>query len=505
MRLPRPNGRPPRWAAFLLLLPLPLAAQGSPYVPLDDARLPLFEHLVRRGDVPDPSPMVRPFRRADALAALDSGEARGTLGDARLADELRAAWREDTAATRWTVSARAGGQAYTEARRDPLHPSGPDGVRPYVELGMGAVFGPVVLVSRPAIEPRLPKDPDWPGRRDLEVTGRHADGYLAAQWRWARLFYGQTDRNWGPTGWTGIPLSNYGYPRPELAFELGTQKLRLTAHALQLADMRDTANEVIHRYFFAHRIDARLSRRLTLGLWETVVLAGPSRSFDGRYRNPVTLLLLANQYGLGAEGNVMVGLDASWRVGARTTLQAQLAIDDIQYQNRSGATRYPDRYAFTLQAAGALPQGLAWRAGYSQASSLAFRTANPFEAFTDQGVGLGRSFADNDQLTVSVSAPVAGRWLLEPELTLFRQGEGRIGDPWPTGTAAGDTPFLFVGTTERTWRAALTVSGRQGPLALTGSGGLHYVRNAGHVDGRTRTEFAGRLTATLGLDWRGDF
>ncbi len=494
-----------RTLAALLLVPGVLPAQASRYIPLDDPRLPAFEHLVALGDLDDPSPHVRPFRRADALRAIDSGLARGTLRDTTLADALRRAWREDGQEARWEAGVHGGVQAYTEARRDPLHPAGPDGLRPYLEAPLSATFGPFTLVSRPAIEPRLERDPDWPGRRDLSVTGRHADGYIMGEWRWIRLFYGQTDRNWGPAGLPGIPLSDYGYPRPELAIEIGNDKFRLRSHALTLADARDSTGQAVHRYFFVHRIDLGLSRRFQLGLWETVVLAGPSRSFDGRYRNPVTLLLLANQYGLGAEGNVLVGVDARWRVGARTTLHAQLALDDLQYQNRSGPTRYPDRYAFTLMATGALSRRIAWRAAYSQASSLAFRTASPFESFTDQGVGLGRSFADNDQVLLGLSVPVARDWLAEPELTLLRQGEGRLGDPWPTGTAAGDTPFLHIGVTERTWRWAVAVSGRRGALSLKGSAGIQQVQNAGHQRGASRTDFAGRLQATIGFDTRGGF
>ena len=53
-------------AVLCLALTSPLRAQASPYVPLDDPRLPLLEHLIARGDIDDPSPMVRPFRRADA-------------------------------------------------------------------------------------------------------------------------------------------------------------------------------------------------------------------------------------------------------------------------------------------------------------------------------------------------------------------------------------------------------------------------------------------------------
>jgi hypothetical protein len=245
--------------------------------------------------------------------------------------------------------------------------------------------------------------------------------------------------------------------------------------------------------------------RLRIGLWETVVLSGVDRNFDGRYRNPVTLLLLANQYGLGDEGNVLLGVDLHWRAGRRVTLAGQFALDDFQYQDRSSPTRVPDRYAFTLAATGPLTHRIGWRAMYSQASSLAFRASDPFENLTDAGVGLGRNFASNDQLTVNASAVVARHWLLSPELTLLRQGDATLADPFPVGTARGNTPTLFIGTVERTWRAALGVSGQQGRLAIRGNMGVHLIDNADHVAGRSRTRFVGQVSATLALGARGQF
>ena len=499
--------RPVLINAIALCLAGPVLAQASPYISRDDPRLPAFEHLIALGDVDDPSPMVRPIRRIDAVRALDSALAGGEARDPSLIAELRTAWAEDTAETRWEIEARAGGQGYTEARRDPLHPAGARRVRPFVDLRLQATFQNLVLVSRPAIEPRVTDDPDWPGRKDLEVAGRHVEGYISAQFRYASLFYGQMDQNWGPVAVPGISLSDYGYPRPAFGFEVGNRRFRLASQASTLADLTDSAGVVTHRYFFAHRITARLSRRFDLALWETVVLAGPDRSFDGRYRNPVTLLLLANQYGLGDQGNVLLGFDFQWRLGRRATLQGQLALDDLQYQNRGSATRYPDRYAFTLQGTGPLAGRVAWRALYTQASSLAFRSFRQGENFTEEGVGLGRSFADNDQLTLSLSAPVTPRWLVTPELTLFRQGEGRLSQPVPTsGTPeAGNTPRLFIGVVERTWRAALGVSGKQGRLSLAANAGLHYVDNAGNQSGRSRTRFVGRIQATLGISRGGRF
>ena len=487
-------------AAVLLgaLAPARAGAQASSYLPLDDPRLALLEHLIARGDVPDPSPMVRPFRRADAIRALERAEQAGRGGAA--VRELRAQLDDGAAERRWRVRARVGAQAYSDVRRDPLHPLGGDGVRPYADFTAEAVFGDFVLRTRPAAEPRLTDDPDWLGRRDLELLWRFPEAYASAQFKYLRILYGQMDRNWGPVGIAGIGVSDYGYPQTELAVELGTDAVRLAGLARTLEDERDTAGERVHRYFFAHRLGVRLTDRLHLGLWETTVLAGRDRDFDARYRNPLTLLLLANQYGLGSDGNVLLGLDAHWRVAARTSVQAQLALDDLQYENTEGPTRYPNRWALTLAAAGPLGSRFGWRALYTQASSLAFRTLDRFENFTSGGVGLGRNFADLDQLTVTVTVPRGTRWLLTPELTLLRQGEGRINDPFPaTDEAAGELPQLHIGTVERTWRAALAVSGFEGPLELRGSAGLHHIVNAGHEEGRTVNRFEGRVEVTLGL------
>ncbi len=474
-------------------------AQASPFLPLDDPRLPLLEHLIARGDVDDPSPMVRPFRRADALRVLAAADS-----SAPAVRALRASFEELPGERTWRVAVRAGGQAYSHIRRDLLHPLGPDGVRPYAELTGEAVLGPFALVSRPAAEPRIVDDPEWPGRRDLKLAWRFPEAYLSAQTKYASLFYGQSDRNWGPVGMPGIGVSDYAYPAVELRLLVGVPSLQLEALTRSLADGRDTLGQIVHRYFFAHRAAARLTDRLRVGLWETTVLAGVDREFDGRYRNPLSLLLLANQYGLGADGNVLFGAEASWRVRGRSTLQVQLALDDFQYENVSGATRYPNRYAFTVAGFGPLGRALAWRAMYTQASSLAFRTLDPFENFTETGVGLGRNFDDMDQASLTVGVPGGTRWLLTPELTLLRQGQGDINAPFPaSGTQAGDVPGLFIGVVERTWRAALGLRGRQGPLDLHLNAGVHHVVNADHREGRTVNRFEGRLQATLGFSRRG--
>ena len=485
--------------AGALLLPASLAAQASPYIPLDDPHLAIFEHIVARGDVADPSPQVRPFRRVDALIVLLAADTAGNPSR-RLIDELRGAWLQDTAEARWSVEGRAGFDAATMKDRDPLHPMGHGELLPYGELSGHAAFGPMILVSRPAAEPRLSDDPTWPGRHDLKVVGRMAEGYLSGQWRWARLFYGTMDRQWGPAGVPGIPLSDYAYPRTEFAIDIGTDRLRISAHAAELTDDRDTTGTRIHRYWFAHRLAVAPSRRLALGFWETTVISGVDRAFDPRWRNPLAVLLLSDQYGLGADGNIMVGADVTWWSSRRLRLEGQFALDDLHYPHAGDTDHTPSRYAFTLAASGPLARSAAWRLLYTQASSLAFRTFSSGETYADAGVGLGRGYASNDQLTVTVSHPVTASWLVTPELTLLRQGDARLTDPYPAAQAsAGGIPTVFIGPVEKTWRAAIGLSGAFGELRAAGNLGLHYVQDADHVVGRSRTELQGRARITIGI------
>lgn len=490
----------------LCLLASTLSAQASLYIPLDDARLPMIEHLIARGVLRDPLPFVRPFRRADLLESIARAESTATGATAHRLALLREAFAEPEEKTWWRLAPRAGGEMYTDARRDLLHPAGPDGIAPYVELGANLTFGPVILVTRPVIQPRLLDDPDWPGRKDLDISGRQAAAYISAQFKFGRLFYGQQDRNWGPVGLPGIPLSNYSYGRPELGFEIGTGRIRFMTLASNLGDETNLQGETVHRYFFAHRLSAQLSDQINLALWETVVLAGEDRNFDARFRNPLSLSFLENAYGLGGETNSMLGADLQWKISRAATFQGQFALDDLTYEDRGSPTRNPDRFAFTLMGFGPLIGDLGWRAWYTFASSLAFRTFDDqFQDFIDQGVGIGRNFADNDQIAVEVGIPMSASVLLTPGVTFLRQGEGRITDPYPPpgSLQAGSTPQHLIGVVEKTLRLKVRAEGWHGPLRFGMEVGLAHVANEGHVEGVSDEVFTGKVMMTYGFDWQG--
>ena len=477
-----------------------LVAQATPYLTLDDPRLPLLEHLIARGDVEDPSPMIRPFTIGDALRVLSAADTAPERSTGALIHRLRDELALPAGEQWWRFQARVGGEAYTQKRRDPLHLGGPGTANPYFDFGGSAAFGPVVGAVRPALQPSLIGDPDWPNKEQQNLTTHLIEGYLSGQWKFLRLDFGQVDRNWGPVGLPGIPLSNVGYERHAIAIDFGNRVLRLQAVGVDLRQQPDSIGQTVNRFFFAHRLSARFSNRVQAALWETLVISGVGRTFELPFANPLSPSVLTNSFGIAGTGsNVMIGTDLTWRFGGRATFQAQLALDDFWFNHRN---QKQDRWALTLMAYGPLGNRLGWRAAYTQVSSLALRTADPQENFTDLGVGIGRNFSDMDQLWGWVQIPVADRWLVTPEAVFQRQGEGKIDDPYPLPDANGNqiTPMFLIGTVEKTARIGVSVSGSEGPVDLVGSLGFNHVVNDQNQPGVTANRVVARIL--LALKWR---
>jgi len=499
---------------FLLVLLLaaagPLAAQGSPFVPLDHPLLPLAEYLIARGDVADPSPMIRPFRRADLIRAIEAAQLDPASPSGRIAASLRAAW-SDPADPNWVrVAPRAGLDAFTSARRDLLHPAGDDGARFYADLALEGRFGPLVLVSRPAAENRLKGDPDWAGaglQRRKSQAYRFVEGYLAAQFEHARLFFGQMDRNWGPVGALGLSVANAAYPRTDLGLSVVFRDLQFDVVAAGLTPMKASDGSIPDRLFLAHRLNVRVTRRLDLALWETGVLTGSAESPDLAFTNPMVLLSFPIQLGRADDRNAIIGGDLSWRIPGGIRVQGQAMIDDRWRRKAdpqgTGEPAHPGRWALSGVLAGPLGGGAAWRASLGVISSLAYRTIDSTESFLDRGLGIGPTFPDQVTAGAAVQIPVRGRWLVTPDVVLLTQGEGRLDAPFPTGAALTATPELFLGRKATTLRLGATVSGGTERFQVDATGGYHHTTTADHVAGRTRTRFEGRLRVTVGLSRQG--
>ena len=493
--------RLPALALFTALGALPLAAQAPAYVPRHHWAVPYVEHLIARGVVVDPSPLSRPFRRADLLAALEAADT-AAMGDgsrlivrAIVADLGRPAEHPT-----WRIDAHAGVAGATHARRDPLREAGTGHATFAGGLGLWLELGSVAVVTHPYFDTRLKYDPDYQGKKDRVVAGRNAEAYIAARWKYADLFFGSVDRDWGSPSLDGLVLSSAPYSYDHFALGVGTANVRLEAVITQLDDLPDTLAVPNHRYWVAHRLLVRPPGATTITLWEGTIVAGEDRELEPWYANVFNLGLLA-QYDQGSAANSLLGADVESRVG-RVRVFGSLLLDDIQVDDDTPGDDEPVSYG--LSAGVDAPLGPAvLTAFYTRVTNLTYRTPNPVEAVMRRGVGLARNFSDYDQITVRSSLLAGPAVLLSPEVTLLRQGEGDFRLPYPPVAAYGTTPVFLDGVVERTIRLALAARADTRRWSISADAGIHLIDNLAHVSGDTESRFVGSVAVTYRFDWQG--
>ncbi len=497
--------------SWVLLAPALAAQEASPYVPLQHWTMPYVEHFIARGVIPDPTPLTRPLRRADLVRVLRAVDTL-TVGETvvKTVRRVLAALepRRNERATRYRLEGDVGIAAATYARRDPLaaidsigpRQAGPKHGTVNAGLDLELQLGRVVAVTHPYLDTRLRYDPDWFGFKKRSLSGRTAESYLAAQWPIGELFFGRVDRNWGPSGIQGLLLSDDPYGLDHLSLAVGTRNFQLQALATQLNDTTDTAGAVVHRYMEQHRVWLRPDTRWTLALWEGSVLSGPDRGFEPWYLNVMNLGLL-EQYNTHTDVNTFVGVD--FERHGDVTLFGQFMLDDIQIHRQTATDLKPSSYGLTIGAKGCLGfSDAGWMLFYTRVTNLTYRNEVNLQVPLYHLLGTGRNFDDYDQATLQLAFLALPSLLLQPELTLLRQGEGDPRLPHPLPAAYPTTPTIFQGVVEHTFRLAL--SGNYAPherLGLTFGAGVHHITNFQHVTGDTRTRFVGSVGLSYRFGW----
>jgi len=407
---------------------------------------------------------------------------------------------------RWNLEPEAGLAAGSDAGRWTLRPTGDSaGVFPFARLTASFELPNLALVTAPGIDNRLRYDPWYRGKKDRFVAGRANPAYLLASWRYAEVFFGIAERNWGPSELEGLLLSDAPYATEQLFLRFGGGGLRLELAAAQLDTITPwDSTTVTERWLIAHRLVVRPSNRLSLSLEESIIYAG--MGVPWRYLNPLALGILT-LYDMGPQTNSIIATSIDWRVAGRTRLFAQLAIDDLQVDDNTQGDQEPPAYGLTVGAAGGLAGSASWTAWYTRVSNLMYRTLENEEQFTSNGVGIGRNSSDYDQLLGRLTLAPARGMLITGEASLIRQGEGDMRSRYPPVSAFADSLAFLTGVVERTIQlGASAIWTPKAGISLSAYLGYAASRNEAHVAGardrrvvwRLRGSFRYRLADTLG-------
>ena len=502
--------RPSRWAwALVAVAELGGATArgqttptGSRYLAIDHWAYQYIARLRDRGYLANIDPLAQPVRRQDvarALVGLDPDSLSGPVAawvrmlQEELAPELEGIAGQGRRSYGFTGA--VGGRASTSQRLDPARPVGDEGGWPWWRAGAWVETGPIAVETRLYGDTYFNDDPD--GRNPGQPRGGRSDNaYLSVQLPRVALDVGRFQRNWAPLGTSGLAVSGVATPYTSLGMKLDLGRFVLRAFTAEL----DTALGQ-KRYLSAHELSYRGGESFFLSLGESVLYASQRGGLSLRYLNPMEFLFfdLENEPA-DLTANLMLSAQV-WARKGPLVVRGELALDDLSLFPPGDTAVAPARYALDLGLVWARPHSpFTLSAGYRQVSSFAYRTSTGVDRYTYLDRGLGDNFADYDRLTLSLEfTPPGGALILAPTLLAQRQGEGGVREPFP---AVYDdflnSPWLFLGVRETTYRAALR--GRLQPLRQLWLGwdlGPNWVRNQAHVAGRRATEF--QATGEIGF------
>ena len=350
----------------------------------------------------------------------------------------------------------------------------------------GQPFDRVGIYADFVLDEELAKDPFYSGKKWRGFAGDMDQAFASFESVRFNLLVGRFGAFWGPQH------SLIFSPQQKLdglAYTARWGRLSVSYRLGALDGLNPDEDSVAQfepRYIAAHRFDWHFSDRLRAGLFETVVFGGPGRQIDLFYLNPL-IFFHGSQLNENLNDNTIVGFDFDIQPLTGLAVWGQLAIDDIQLDNKSRSDQEPDEYAVMLGGYLAdLWANTDVRFEYQRVTNWTFNQMHARNRYLNDGHPIGGA-AGNDYDLAEIGLIHWWREFLQSSVALSygRQGEGRIDAPWiqPWVDANGDYSEPFpTGVVKKTTSVALGLKGFvMGHAFVDFEAGVDWVRNREHV------------------------
>lgn len=442
---------------------------ATPYLPLDDVGYTYIDALREAPGIRYLSNLERPYTAGQIRLALDSAlNANPGRIDRSYLDALKASISKyeipsqtsDPNAPRAVFDGELYATAQTSGRRELMLADTGSAVLAAGSLRLMMAGGPIAGAIRVEIDPRLNHDPDFGGRKDRTLAARTHDGYLLGRWEYGELFFGRTERNWGPPMLQGLQLGNYAYSYDHFYGRFGGERLHFSLVAARLENYVIQPGRESQRYFSIHRLGGRLGK-LELAFTESYVYAGESRGLEFSLINPLNAFALSWR-DENVDGNLSFGFESSYRTDRFGTFALHALIDDYQIDKCDTTCNEPSSTGLTLSAERIpIVAGVRGFAAYTRVASLTYRTPRPDEMYAIHGVGLGRGFSDYEEWRAGFDVAAIPRVPLRLYVAARNQGEGDYRAPYPPRTALDEKriPALIIGTATKVTRVGVSGGG----------------------------------------------
>jgi len=342
------------------------------------------------------------------------------------------------------------------------------------------------------LDEKLAEDQNYTGKKWRGLAGEVEQAFVHYRRKSFDINAGRFASFWGPKNSLVLSADN---ALDGLGYSIHWGRLSLSYRLARLDGLNpddDGVEQYYNRYFAGHRLDLRLSKQVRIGIFESVIFGGPGRQIDLYYLNPL-IFFHSSQLNEGMNDNSFLGFDLSVKPRHGLRLYGQLLVDDFQIEKKSQGDQEPDQYA--LLAGGQWVD--LWRETdlaleYTRVANRTFNQKVEYNRYLIDGIPLGDVLGnDYDLLTLDMKRWLSDQTAVAVEVSIYRQGEGRITDEWtePWMAIEGDYDEPFpTGTVEKTYSYSLRLTSfLLDHFFIDLTGGIERINNYRHITGEDRT------------------
>ncbi|MBN2012305.1 hypothetical protein JW960_23450 [candidate division KSB1 bacterium] len=289
-------------------------------------------------------------------------------------------------------------------------------------------------------------DPDYFGYKWRGLAVFTEQAYVRWKYKSFDVLWGRDYVKWGP-GETGqLILSDASRPLDQFGFSIqyGIIRFSYLGARLNPGYLPDSTKDQLHtltanRYLSGHRFDIAINKRFKIGLSEMMLYGGANEGIELQYHNPFLYYHAELLNGGGANGNVILGLDAEYFPRTNWKIYAEFILDDIQVERTAMTDLEPAEYGLItgLEHANLFGvDGANIHVEYIRITNRTYNSPNSWEKYLHRRQPLGYiSGTDLEKWHIYYQQWMKANFRFRFGIEVTRKGEGFIEKDW-------DTPWL---------------------------------------------------------------
>lgn len=238
------------------------------------------------------------------------------------------------------------------------------------------------------------------------------------------------NRNFIGDGYRSLLIGDGASPYPYFKINTSFWKIKYTNTYMWLKDVRQEVTDegtYATKYMANHYLSWNVSKRLNIGLFESVVWANTNdRGFDVNFVNPIIFYRAVEFSSSSKSGNAVIGFTSKYKWNNQVSLYGQYILDefalgDVQENNKSWRNKFGYQLgakyfnAFNIE-------NLLLQIEYNQVRPYVYAHSNPLTNYAHNNQSMGHQWGGNFREFVAIARYYKGRWFADAKLTVGKRG-----------------------------------------------------------------------------------